>query len=338
MAKWLFTFLASVALFYIGNAQTPSLEIQGTGSEFYLNHTVVAKETFFSIGRLYNVAPRDIAAYNHVPLNGGLDVGQKLKVPLGTYNFTQSPNPDPFEAVVPLYHTVASGETLFRLGENYGKVPLDRIKQWNNLSSDIVEKGSRMVVGFLKVNKSESALAPHASQPVVQVKKPVKPEQMPKAEVKPAPKPEPTPEPTPKPEPTPEPELTPQPEVAPEEQTAVVQPTPEIQGVNSGYFQSLYANQNIAGVPVTENGKASVFKSTSGWQDKKYYCFYNEASRGSLVKITDPATGKVVYAKVLDAIPDIRRNEGLTLVLSNAGSDALGIEGDSFSCSVTYVK
>ena len=44
-------------------------------------HTVAAKETLFSIGRLYNVHPRALAEYNHIPFDKGLSLGQVLKIP-----------------------------------------------------------------------------------------------------------------------------------------------------------------------------------------------------------------------------------------------------------------
>lgn len=347
MTKWILTLLLGMALSIVGQAQNTSLEIQGKGNQLFLNHTVESGDTFFSMGRLYNVAPRDLAAYNHLSLDGILKVGEQLRIPLGNYNFTQSPDPVPFEAFVPLHHTVVQGETLFRLGQNYHKVPLDKIKKWNNLASDAVDAGSRMIVGYLKVNKAESALAGKAKQPVVNAiatvqpaeEKKVDPQPTPTEQTKPTPAREPVAEPAPDPSPTESAAQTPTP-AAPDPQIEAVnvQASPHQQVAGTGYFQSIFNRHYDSGTPVTENGKASIFKSTSGWQDKKYYCFYNGALPGTVVKISDTTTGKSVYAKVLDAIPDIRRNDGLTLVLSNAGSDALEVKGDNFSCSVTYVK
>ena len=48
---------------------------------------------------------------------------------------------------------------------------------------------------------------------------------------------------------------------------------------------------------------------------------------GTILKITDNSSGKSVYAKVLDAIPDIKQNSGLSVVLSNAAAEELGAVG-----------
>ena len=49
-------------------------------------HTVAAKESLFSIGRLYNVHPRELASYNNIAFETGLTVGQVLKIPVKKTN------------------------------------------------------------------------------------------------------------------------------------------------------------------------------------------------------------------------------------------------------------
>jgi hypothetical protein len=83
-------------------------------------------------------------------------------------------------------------------------------------------------------------------------------------------------------------------------------------------------------------GQAGIFKSTSGWQDGKYYALINNVSVGTIVKITDQATGKSVYAKVLGQLPEMKESAGLTIRVSNAAAAELG-EGDGkFGVGVSY--
>ena len=44
-------------------------------------HKVGPKESLYSISRLYNVHPRDLAAYNNIPVESTLSIGQVLKIP-----------------------------------------------------------------------------------------------------------------------------------------------------------------------------------------------------------------------------------------------------------------
>src|SRR6185312_5446937 len=109
-------------------------------------------------------------------------------------------------------------------------------------------------------------------------------------------------------------------------------------GFSGGYFKNLYNRQTANKSLVDKNGDAGVFKSTSGWQDGKYYCFNNNAGAGTVLKITNSATGKSVYAKVLDVIPDIKQNEGLSVILSNAAAEELGAGENNFSCVLSFGK
>ena len=107
---------------------------------------------------------------------------------------------------------------------------------------------------------------------------------------------------------------------------------------SGGYFKSLYNQQAENKTVVSKNGSAGIFKSTSGWQDGKYYCFQNDATPGTVLKISNTATGKSIFAKVLDAIPDIKQNTGLSIIISNAAADELGAGENNFDCSISYAK
>ena len=85
-----------------------------------------------------------------------------------------------------------------------------------------------------------------------------------------------------------------------------------------------------------ETGTAAVFKSTSGWEDGKYYCLHNTAPAGSIVKITNKNTQRSVYAKVLDVIPDLKQNAGILIRLSNAAADELGAGENNFDAILNY--
>ena len=61
-----------------------------------------------------------------------------------------------------MYHIVEAKEGLYRVSVNYNKVPLEQLKKWNHLSSDAVSSGTRLIVGYLKV-QDESPLAKNVS-------------------------------------------------------------------------------------------------------------------------------------------------------------------------------
>ncbi|HEV2830539.1 MAG TPA: LysM peptidoglycan-binding domain-containing protein [Hanamia sp.] len=337
MAKWLITILITIITSNFLFAQQAPFEIKGTGSNLYIEHKVAPKESLYSLGRLYNVSPKELAAYNHLQMESGLNVGQDLKVPLEKNNFTQTQTAKSNEVLIPVHHTVAPQETLYRLGVNYNKVPLASLKKWNHLPTDAVSVGSQMIVGFLKVDKNQSSLASQgaigASEMASVSNKEEKPVEK-KPEVIGAKTPEVK---------ASEPVNKQNKEVntGKTEESKVAVATVNKKGsinFSGGFFKGLYDQQTEKKSPVNANGSAGVFKSTSGWQDGKYYCFNNEAAPGTILKVTDNATGKSVYAKVLDAIPDIKQNEGLALVLSNAAAEELGSGESTFECALSFVK
>lgn len=328
-------------------AQTKPLIIEGTAPNLYLTHTVAPKENFYSIGRLYNISPKEIAPFNKLEIEKGLNLGQVIKIPVSN-NFSQDGVAAPDEALVPLYHVVKEKEGLYRIGTAYNKLPVATLKTWNSISGDAVNNGTRLIVGYLKVKKELSALSSMAKTPTVaaaptpakEATKPdiVKKEPEKKPEVK-----------TVKEEPVAV--------VKKEEKPVVAEPVPvkttpvvlrsedkplaesrKAKNFNGGFFKPVFSEQAKGADLDNENGTAAVFKSTSGWEDGKYYCLHNEASPGTIVKITSPATGKSVYAKVLDVMPAIKQNDGVLIRLSNAAAAELGQDAGKFDCTLSFTK
>ncbi len=98
-----------------------------------------------------------------------------------------------------------------------------------------------------------------------------------------------------------------------------------------GFFKTDFENGGN-----NEEGTAGIFKSTSGWEDGKYYCLHNDARPGTIIKITNKANGKYLYAKVLDVKPDLKQNANLQIIISNAAADMLGADANNFECAISY--
>lgn len=318
-------------------AQNTPLVAEGVSPNLYLSHTVQAKENYYSIGRMYNISPKEIAPFNNLQLEKGLSLNQLLKIPLLEVNFLQEGNAGADEVLIPVYHTVKEKEGLYRISVNYNKVLLETLKHWNNIKSDAVPQGTRLIVGYLKVKRALSPLASIAKakpadiaikeQSVVKKETPVVVK-----EVEPIKKnisviKEPVVVPAKK-----DPPVVVK-EVEPVQSKVVTSKT-----FNGGIFKTVFDQQQKKDAVVNENGVAAVFKSNSGWQDGKYYCLHNSAAPGTIIKITNTANGKTVYAKVLDVIPDIKQNNGLLIRISNAAAQELGVGETRFDCTLNFSK
>ena len=98
-----------------------------------------------------------------------------------------------------------------------------------------------------------------------------------------------------------------------------------------GYFRTFYKDAGNS-----STGNAGVFRSTSGWNDGKYYALMNNVPVGTIVKVTFPSTNKTVYAKVLGQLPEMKESNGLSLRLSDAAASELGVAINKFYVDVKY--
>ena len=315
-----------ISLFIYSNlaAQDKLLVAEGAAPNLYVTHVAAPKENYYSVGRMYNVSPKDLAPYNDLTFEKGLSLGQIIKIPLGPNNFSQGDAPNENEVLVPVYHITKPKEGLYRVSVSYNKVPIEALKKWNKLPGESVGAGTKLIIGFLKVLKDQSPLASqamHINSSDLAVKKTEEKKPTVKKEVKVS-----EPEPMVK-----KPIAYPPSEVNPTKTSGTI-------NFNGGKFKSLYNDQIKNRQLENQFGAAAIFKTTSGWQDGKYYCFHNTAEPGTIIKITNNANGKVVYAKVLDAIPDIKQNTGLLLRISNSAADELGVSENKFDCSISYAK
>ncbi len=291
-------------------------------------HTVAAKESLSSIGRLYNINAKELASFNKIDYNKGLEIGQELKIP-GKYAIsktTSAPKQDVPTKVIsspivnnnPIYHTVAAKETLYKLSTLYKNATIADIKKWNNLNSDALSEGVQLIVGYNKipkdaeVKKTEVPVAKKIQTEAVE-EKVVSPNMDTKEVAVAAPDPIPT-------------------------KKEAVKPSVSSGRTNTGAFANIYNAQQNGKEVTIENTKAAVFKSTSGWEDGKYYCLYNDAPSGTIIKVSNTLNGKFIFAKVLDLMPDIKQNIDVNIIISNAAADALSFSDGQFSCSLKYSK
>jgi hypothetical protein len=103
--------------------------------------------------------------------------------------------------------------------------------------------------------------------------------------------------------------------------------------LEEGYFASLFTNQKKSASFQTLEGTAAVFKSVSGWEDKKFYILTNQLPVGTIVRITTSDL-KSICAKVINALPEV--GNSIQYRLSDAAAAILGITNKTFQISVTY--
>ncbi|MDP4261916.1 MAG: LysM peptidoglycan-binding domain-containing protein [Bacteroidota bacterium] len=357
MKKLFAVLLVSVAIVHVAAGQ---LLIKKSGKGLYLDHTVMAKEGLFSIGRIYNVHPRFIASYNNIDFDKGLNIGQVLHIPLTDTNFSQKK-----KGKIPVYYQAGAKENLQKVSNINNKVLIKNLRDWNKFYKDTVPAGTKLIVGYLVADEKTIAVVLKNSekkegpiketpdkQPVVDTNS-LKSRSVTKNETK---KDDPKKikdnksitkneqannKPSLKTEPAPEKHVvkneSKKDESGKKDTVATRQVvTPNMSG--QGYFKSFF-DQQVKAFPVskTETVTSGIFKMVSNQQDAKYYLLVDDVPSGTIVRIINPENNKTVYAKVLGEMSNTRSARGLNIRISNTAALALGIsDTDKFIVTVNY--
>jgi LysM repeat protein len=311
--------LIGIILFNVLLVSAQHLKIQKDKSHLYITHKVTAKESLYSLGRMYNLSPKEIAAANKLKPDAGLQIGEEIKIPLKKDNFVQS-TPRSKKGLQPVYHTIKKGDNLSKLSKAYNKVKEADLKKWNSLSKNTVKAGQEIIVGYVKANKEEAdkkeevvtkpKLKTDSSKRIAKVQNDnFIPPPPPKEENKTA-----------------------------QSKLPVQETDVNTAATTSGesYFAANYSINAANAQEKTITGTAATFKSTSGWSDNKYYILLNEVAPETIVKVT--VNGKFVYAKVLESLPDLKDNKGIICRLSNAAASALGVSDAKFAVEISFYE
>jgi len=319
-------------------------------------HIVKMRETLSSIAHEYHITVGDLMRFNNLNSKSKLQIGERIKIPskhqvkevvkeekkpvekqAKVVKTKEEVLPPPAQT-----HIVEQGESLFRISQKY-KVPVAKLREWNNLPDYTIKIGQELFVTkptddevkalqpakpSVETNETKTVVVKKIEKPVEETPKPV------------------------------EYKIEPDPvAVTPSAPTkAVVVEETKVQPVEVNKAEPIVKAVDVpkqvkTGVPVAATdqgffakqfvssqqevtGTAGILKTSSGWLDKKYYVLMNNINPGTIVKIT--YNNNSVYAKVLEALPDVKEDQGLVLRISNAAASVLNITDNKFPVTVDY--
>lgn len=316
----------------------------------YTIHTLAQGETLSMLAEKYKTTVGDIMRLNGMHADTKLSLGQKLKIPASGQTVERNGEskavtppvvtPKPAVTTVPpanknasgvLTHTVQPKETMYGISKKYG-VTIDQIKQWNSMADNNLEIGQVIAVSAkgiaeAAVKRKEQAEAeakaiaavpdqtpPVVTKEIIKVDEPVKDNVVQQAEEKKV-------------------VVNTVAETKTKERVATNAASDGSDNFFTKNFGEFSSNQSTT----SASGTAMIFKTASGWSDKKYYVLMNQAPSGSIVKIS-AANGNIVYAKVLWKLDDMKENKGLQFRISEAAAAALNVQGDKFPLSIQYYQ
>ncbi len=109
-------------------------------------HAVEKGQTYFSISKMYDLSIKELLELNNLEQGDKLSVGQKLRVQKPSAVVEKIPTQSSSRNTEgPVVHTVAPGETLFRISKNY-EVEIEDVKKLNNMSGNNVQLGQKLKI------------------------------------------------------------------------------------------------------------------------------------------------------------------------------------------------
>jgi len=304
--------LAALCTFF--SVQTYAITIDSIGVENnngkqLIIHKVTPKETYYSIGRLYNVPPKDIIAFNN---NISLNIGTVLKVPTQRTFSTASTKPvknadlkppkaeheknvtpAPAASAEIIEYKVGPKETLFAIAKKFGTT-IGEIKQLNNLSGYSLSIGQTLKIkpgNGVEISKTETTSVANTSSPISKDTK--------------------TSETTTESENTEAPSESPKPE-------------------------KLKTKQGRLGVTERNERGVAVWFEDEALDSTKMLALHRSAPVGTIIKVTNPMTGRVTFVKVVGKFTDNETTKDAIIVLTKATAEQLGALDKRFLVSIDY--
>ena len=157
-------------------ATPPISEPPNTGD----THTVQAKETLYSIAKLYGKKFQDLASWNNIAPPYNLGIGQVIRIshPAGwkpTSPTINEPLSKPIAPTTPVqedrnHHVVLVGDTLYKIANHYG-VSVADIVAWNGLQGNNISIGQKLLISSPnadnKLTVPPANIPPFSKNPIV---------------------------------------------------------------------------------------------------------------------------------------------------------------------------
>ncbi|MDE3253683.1 MAG: LysM peptidoglycan-binding domain-containing protein, partial [Bacteroidota bacterium] len=123
------------------------LQLRGKPTDLYVVYTNEGTESLQDVSNQFGLSVAKISSYNKININTAarLPRGTEIKIPVNRNILLQHPG----QSAGPVYYTVQKGETLLSISQLCYKVPVSKLRTWNQLRNDKLSPGMSLIVGFL---------------------------------------------------------------------------------------------------------------------------------------------------------------------------------------------
>ena len=273
----------------------------------YVVHIVHSGEDIFLLAKKYSVPPAALADANNLNYQTGLEKGSKIWVPVDNYNFIR------VESVLkskPIYYKTTNSDKLNDVSR-LTNVSQSTIQRWNHLSMPDIKAGQILQIGWIAFDSTQVPFAAKNKTEVIPAisKATVKVNTLNNVSNK----------------------TSAQNNSGKQTNTVdTTKPAPQ------NAYEELY-NEQVTGQPSnTENGAAVFYPLKIKTAEGVYYAFHNTAAKGTIIKVTNPANGNIIYAKVIGTIPNLPDYNNSIIALSTNAAKGLMAKERRMFCKIEF--
>ncbi len=302
-----------------------SIGMKNINGKNFVMHKVIKGEGVYSLAKKYSVTAADIYAANE-GTDKGIKIDQVLLIPrlkgygssgAGTVSGSGSFTATAITKIEKVYHTVVSGQTLSAIAKKY-TITIAQIKTWNNLKSDNINLGQKLIVGEKKIVVSKPAKK-IVEEPIVEetvVEEPV-PQEIKKLEpIKVDNK------------------ITITTSIETPAPGDVIIDTKKIEAkVKTEPTPVVNSYKVDDGDELTEKGLASI-SSEGELSQERSFILHPTAKIGTIMMITNPVNDNAVFVRVVGSC---KASEGVILKMSKAVAAKLGLNSNA-EVTISYAK
>lgn len=274
-----------------------SVGVENQDGKKIILHKLDPKDSYYSIGRRYNIKPNLIIQYN---TNASLRVGNVIKVPTELPFVSASPQPQVANTTTgnavagATEYKVSAGETLYAISKRFNVKVEDIISQ-NSLKSNNLVPGQ-----ILQIKSAAPTVAAPVNAPVT----------------------------TPAPAVVQQNTATTYP--AKRDSTIVAQ-------TDSATAERRLPSNRYGITERSEKGVATYMDNAGlGLDPNKKLVLHRTAPIGTVLKITNPMTNRTTFAKVVGSFTDNESTKDVVIVLTKSAADALGALDKRFHVNISY--
>lgn len=298
------------------------LVLQGNNPNWFVMHKVVNGENLTAIAQKFKTSVAKIAVANKTKADAILKQGTNIKIPVSKQAIALHPDG------IPVHYVVKKGDNLYKVSLAYNKVGLSFLRSWNNIKNDLIKQGQYLIVGYIggkgaveSDTENNITKVDAGANGSIEIKGTMNPSTTPNKKI----------------------DTVAQQTMIAKLATTVAEtkeqaaPASNIGSGDAGFFAAIYPGETQGLTKQFKTGDAGIFKTISGWEDKKYYVLMNEVPEGTIVQIVG-TNNKTICAKVLGPLPNAKSEESFLLRMSNSAAAALGMTADKFIVSVHFYQ